>query len=704
MMAGERKALIVANGEYDDAGLRRLRSPVADADALAEVLGDREIGAFDVQVVRDEDAHGIQGRIEDLFLAGGPDDVLLLHFSCHGLKSESGELFFAARNTRPDRLGSTAVPAEFVQRCMRMSRSHSIILMLDCCYGGAFGQGVAVRASGEVNVLDNFSGGRGRAVITASNSMEYAFEGGTLADEHDVAPSVFTAALVEGLATGDADRDEDGWIALGELYEYLFDRVRERNPNQTPSRDIEMQGELYLARSKRRRIKPLPVPADLQAAIVDPNMFTRLGAVTELRARLASDNLEAAAGAFEALTHMARADITNVADAASEARQHAFVRVAEENIHFGQIVQGSDVRRSVRLLGPPLARTCTFEASDSWIRLAETAEGVDISVVSRETGVLRGSVVVTGPTGRTEVSLDVEVIPADTANDPDPDPEPPAAAASPIATAALRRDPFAQASGFLAISAGLVVFMGMLPYYRNDDPLPQAAPELTWYVLIIAAVAATAGGCTLLPGTPRTIGLGILLGAAFAAVPGFQLFFVESADTTDGVQTGYWLELIGHVMLMLVAIPATWAVKRAVVARLVRRLLRIGYDWIMVGLGGVGAAALALQYLQVVDYSLEAATTTITVLYLWTAATAFVMPWCAVASVPPKFGLAGLAGWIATGSAIFLASNALLADDGINRVPGTVFECTLLLLAVTALGSARHSAAHPSSSPDALRS
>ncbi|WP_244210826.1 hypothetical protein, partial [Amycolatopsis kentuckyensis] len=33
-------------------------------------------------------------------------------------------------------------------------------------------------------------------------------------------------------------------IALGELYEYLFDRVRERNPKQTPSRDIEMQGEL----------------------------------------------------------------------------------------------------------------------------------------------------------------------------------------------------------------------------------------------------------------------------------------------------------------------------------------------------------------------------------------------------------------------------------------------------------------------------
>ncbi len=109
-------------------------------------------------------------------------------------------------------------------------------------------------------------GGRGRAVITASSSTEYAFEGDRLVAEHGPRSSVFTAALVEGLTTGEADLDEDGWISLSELYEYIFDRVRERNPHQTPSRDIEMQGELYLARSKRRRIRPLPIPSDLQAA------------------------------------------------------------------------------------------------------------------------------------------------------------------------------------------------------------------------------------------------------------------------------------------------------------------------------------------------------------------------------------------------------------------------------------------------------
>jgi len=533
-------------------------------------------------------------------------------------------------------------------------------------------------------VLDNFSGGRGRAVITASNSMEYAFEGSTLTDESDVRPSVFTAALVEGLATGDADRDEDGWISLGELYDYLFDRVREQNPNQTPSRDIEMQGELYLARSRRRRIKPVPVPADLQAAVDDPNMFTRLGAVTELRARLASENTEVAAGAFEALTHLAHNDISSVADAAAAARRDAVVRVAESEVHFGQISEHADARHSVRLLGPPLARACTFEASAPWIRLTETAEGVDISVAGGVTGVLRGSVVITGPTGRAVVSVDAEVTPSGRA--------PKAAAASDVAGP---RDPVVLVSGVLAIAAGLVVFMGLLPYYRNDDPLPETAPELTWQVLITAAVAVIAGGCTLLSGTPRTIGLGILLSAAFAAVPGTLLFVVEAAGGSDSVQTGFWFEGIGHVTLVLLAVPALWAVKRAAVARLVRRLLRGVLDWLLVCLGVVGAIAMFLEYLRVEDYSHEAATPTVTVLYLWTAAMAFVVPWCVVTSVPATFGLGVLTGWIATGSAIFLANDALLAHAGVNRTPGIVFEWTLLLLTPVALAVARRSTAHP---------
>ncbi|UOZ10779.1 caspase family protein [Amycolatopsis sp. WQ 127309] len=409
-MAGRRRALIVANGEYDNAGLQRLGSPAADADALAGVLSDRAISDFEVRVVRNETAHVVQAEVEDLCAEGRPDDVLLLHFSCHGLKDDSGQLFFAARNTRPDRLRSTAVPAHFVQQCLKQSRSRSVVLLLDCCYGGAFGQGVAVRASGDANVLDSFRGGRGRAVITASNSIEYAFEGARLAEGGVAQPSVFTSALVEGLRTGEADRDEDGWIALGELYEYLFDRVRERNPKQTPSRDIEMQGELYLARSRRRRVKPSPVPADLAAAIAAENPFTRLGAVAELRRRLTSANLEVAVGAFEALEAMSSTDVQHVAEAAQEALGRAAVRVDPPEVRLAA-APGSVVIEAVRASGPPVAREVRFEASHAWIGIVETAGGAELSVTAGESGVRRGKVVVTGLTGETVVAVEIETVP-----------------------------------------------------------------------------------------------------------------------------------------------------------------------------------------------------------------------------------------------------------------------------------------------------
>ena len=73
---------------------------------------------------------------------------------------------------------------------------------------------------------------------------------------------------------------------------------------------------MYVARSRRRRVRPAPIPPDLEAAITDQNMFTRCGAVSELQSRLASEELPVAAGAYEALVELAHNDIRYVADPA----------------------------------------------------------------------------------------------------------------------------------------------------------------------------------------------------------------------------------------------------------------------------------------------------------------------------------------------------------------------------------------------------
>lgn len=418
--AESRYALIIANDSYQDQGLRQLMSPAQDAEALAGVLSDPRIGGFDVQIVRNEPSHAISMRLDDFFADRRPGDTLVVHFSCHGLKSESGELYFAASNTLPRRLASTAVPADFVRRCMSCTRARSIALFLDCCYGGAFPQGAVARAAGDVNVLESFAGeklggGRGWAVITASNSMEYAFEGSELTQTAAVPrPSVFTSALVSGLATGEADLDEDGRISLDELYEYVFDRVRQENPHQTPSRSVDMQGDLYLARSHRRRIAPSPVPDDVHAAMRSPDIYTRRGAIAELRARMENADLSVAVGAREALAEMARKDIRAVADEAGRALSEVTVNPYPTRLDFGPVPRGAPPpHQQVRLLGPPLARSCAAHPKADWLRAAAPPDGIDISVdTSAGPGRLSGDVVLKGAVGEGLVHVEAEVLPA----------------------------------------------------------------------------------------------------------------------------------------------------------------------------------------------------------------------------------------------------------------------------------------------------
>jgi Caspase domain len=314
-----RSALIVASYQYDDPGLRRLRAPVRDAEALARVLGDREIGDFDVRTLLNEPEYVIREAVAEFFADRRPDDLLLLHFSCHGVKDEGGELYFATINTKLRLLGATAVAADFVNRCMSRSRSRRVVLLLDCCYAGAFERGLAARADRGVAIEERF-GGRGRAVITASSAMEYAFEGDELTDAGEPRPSVFTRALVEGLDTGEADRDQDGHVGLDELYDFVYDRVRERTPNQTPGKwTFGVQGELYIARRSRPVATPAPLGQELQQAIDHSLPSVRLAAVQELERVLHGGHAGLALGARAALERLVEDDSRAVARAAAAA-------------------------------------------------------------------------------------------------------------------------------------------------------------------------------------------------------------------------------------------------------------------------------------------------------------------------------------------------------------------------------------------------
>jgi molecular chaperone DnaJ len=252
LIAGEREALLIAVGDYENPRLKRLRSPVQDAAELAAVLEDPAIGSFTVKSEINKPHYEITQSIERFFQHRSPGDLLLVHLSCHGIKDEDGSLYFATSNTNPDLPASTAISSDFLRIQLQRSRAKSIVLLLDCCYSGCFLTGM--KAGDQTIDIREELAGHGRAVITATNRTEYAWEGQNLV-ELEPEPSRFTGVIVNGLRTGDADLDGDGKIAVDELYEYVYAELRRAKIRQTPRKWVDLEYQVFLASSKRRAVR-----------------------------------------------------------------------------------------------------------------------------------------------------------------------------------------------------------------------------------------------------------------------------------------------------------------------------------------------------------------------------------------------------------------------------------------------------------------
>ena len=315
-LPGPRLALVVATNTYTDPGLRELRAPARDADDLTQVLADPDIGGFAVTTVIDQSSHQVRLAIEEFLASRGTADLLLVYLSCHGLLDARRRLYFAATDTRKDRLGSTGVEAAWVLDQLEHCRARRQVLILDSCFSGAFAHGA--KGEADLGLKDRFLGqGRGRVVLTASAATEYSFEGDPT-DAAIPAGSVFTTALVQGLRTGAADTDHDGHVSVDDAYAYVFDQVQAVGAAQTPQRWLYgAEGKILLARNPAGpTIIPAPLPDSLQAGLDSPHPDIRIGAVTTLGAWVTGGDPARAATARRHIQEIADTDIPRVAHTA----------------------------------------------------------------------------------------------------------------------------------------------------------------------------------------------------------------------------------------------------------------------------------------------------------------------------------------------------------------------------------------------------
>jgi hypothetical protein len=309
--------LIVSTGRYDDSRLPDLRAPGLDAADISAVLGDPGVGGFDVTALLDKEEHRLRLAVDEFLGSRDPAETILVYLSCHGIRTKWGELYFAASDTNLDRVSATALEARWLTDRLNECRAGSQIVILDSCFSGAF---IGTKGTGVTSlenwVHDTASDGRGRVVLTASRATEYSFEG-SAQSTGEPARSVFSAALIDGLRTGNADEDGDGLVSVFEAHAYTRRRVRDTGGTQTPQILFRGEGTIYLARSPAgMAVEPAPLPESLKSALENPLPAVRAAAVDSLARWLAGADAAKAITARTILEEVAAQDNAHVSGVA----------------------------------------------------------------------------------------------------------------------------------------------------------------------------------------------------------------------------------------------------------------------------------------------------------------------------------------------------------------------------------------------------
>ena len=134
-----RYAVLIANGEYTEAsGFTQLDTPQNDIARLRETLSDKTRGSLEVTSVLNETTDGSCNAIVKALERAGPDDLLLIYFSGHGIIGKDGRLYLAAENSQRDH-DLTMLPFASVAKGVQHDDCLRSVVILDCCFSGSAG-------------------------------------------------------------------------------------------------------------------------------------------------------------------------------------------------------------------------------------------------------------------------------------------------------------------------------------------------------------------------------------------------------------------------------------------------------------------------------------------------------------------------------------------------------------------------------------
>lgn len=238
-----RWAVIVGISQYEYERWN-LKYAARDADKFYELLLTPYGGRFEKERIckltnKEATTGKITQALRSFLQKPAKEDVVLLYFACHGSSDPNRpqNLYLLTYDTNPDDIAGTALPMEDIHRSIEKNLlAEKVIILADTCHsGGMMSQGrrSPIDDSQLMNqyLNDLRQAAPGIATFTSAESRQVAQEGEQWGGGH----GVFTYYLLEGMQ-GKADKDNNQIVTIGELFEYVRDRVKQdTNDKQHPS-------------------------------------------------------------------------------------------------------------------------------------------------------------------------------------------------------------------------------------------------------------------------------------------------------------------------------------------------------------------------------------------------------------------------------------------------------------------------------------
>lgn len=237
------KALLIGNHIFpnDSNELPTLNGPKNDVAKLKEALTNPKNGLYkeeNVQVVLDGDQRTILNAMHNFFVKSTSKDQLLFYYSGHGFIDGMNQLYLCAKDTSQEDIMVSGIANQSLSNMLYKTRSAKKIIILDCCKSGGYKGGD----------LPSLLEGEGNFVLTSSRGRENAKDAD---DENSLSP--FTKYLVEALNDEGMDTNQDGFVSINEVYEYIYPRLKEETSLRANKLFDDSCGDLPMSKRKVKK-------------------------------------------------------------------------------------------------------------------------------------------------------------------------------------------------------------------------------------------------------------------------------------------------------------------------------------------------------------------------------------------------------------------------------------------------------------------